>query len=127
MPYTGPFSFGGVKKHTWSYWSVDNAGNKQKPVKVTALVVQPGITGLSQNSASVGAASFTLTVTGNYFISGAKVYWNNTALTTTYISANQVTAVVPAFLLTKATTASIQLRNRLTYGKTNLVSFTVGS
>lgn len=55
----------------------------------------------------VGVNGFTLTVDGVGFASGAVVQWNGTALTTTPISVNQVTATVPANLVTSPITASI--------------------
>jgi hypothetical protein len=125
IPYTGPFFYGGAKVHTWSYWSVDNAGNKQKPVKVTATVVQPDINSLSQTSAKVGSHSFTLTVNGSYFINGAKVTWNGIAISTAYVSQNQLTATVPGHDLTTVGTFNIQVENPNSYGKTNKIPFTV--
>ena len=40
----------------------------------------------------LNAGSFTLTVNGSKFISGAQVLWNGKALTTTYVSATKLTA-----------------------------------
>ena len=62
---------------------------------------EPAITSLSPSSAPVGGAPFTLTVNGVNFASGASVNWANTQLTTTYVSATQLTAAVPASLLTE--------------------------
>ena len=95
ITYTGPFTYGSVATHTWSYWSVDNAGNIQKPVKVTAIVVQPLISSLSQTSVKAGNHRLTITMDGNYFINGAKVTWNGTAISTTYVSQTQLTAIIP--------------------------------
>lgn len=55
----------------------------------------------------VGVNGFTITVEGVGFISGAVVQWNGTALATTPISVNQVTALVPANLAAAPTTAAI--------------------
>jgi hypothetical protein len=57
---------------------------------VTLLNPTPVLTGV--NPASVGTGSFTLTVTGSKFVSGAQVLLGNTALATSYISATQLTA-----------------------------------
>jgi hypothetical protein len=67
----------------------------------------PTITGLSPTSATAGGAGFTLTVNGMNIDSSAKVNWNGSALATTYVSATQVTATVPANLIASAGTASI--------------------
>ncbi len=68
--------------------------------------VAPALTSLSPTSATAGGAAFTLTVNGN-FVSGAVVNWNGSALTTTYVSASQLTASVPASLIATAGTASV--------------------
>ena len=56
---------------------------------------------------AVGVNGFTLTVDGVGFISGAIVQWNGAALATTLISVNQITAQVPANLVTAPATAAI--------------------
>lgn len=64
-----------------------------------SLTVNPAtavISALSPAYASVDGAAFTLTVTGTNFTVGETVYWGSTALTTTYVSATQLTAVVTA-------------------------------
>jgi hypothetical protein len=56
----------------------------------------PAINGISPAFTNAGGAVFTLTVNGSGFIAGSTVYWGTTALSTTYISATQLTAQVPA-------------------------------
>ena len=51
---------------------------------------------LSPTTANAGSAAFTLTLTGTNFLAGTVVEWNGVALTTTIVSATQVTALVPA-------------------------------
>lgn len=70
-------------------------------------IVGPQITSLSPNSEAVGASGFTLTVNGSGFVSGTTVLWNSQALTTTFVSATQLTATVPASLIAIAGTASV--------------------
>ncbi len=71
--------------------------------EITSLFnLKPTITGLSPVSAAAGSASFTLNVSGLNFTSYSIVKWNNFNLTTTYVSATQLTAAVPATLLTTA-------------------------
>ncbi len=72
-----------------------------------AVIAPPVISNLSPNMVIAGAASFTLTVNGTGFVSGAAVQWNGSALTTTYVSASQLTAVVPAPLIASAGSASV--------------------
>ncbi len=74
---------------------------------VNAAVAVPTITSTSPASATAGGAAFTLTVNGANFVSGATVQWGNTALTTSFASATQLTASVPANLIASAGTASV--------------------
>jgi hypothetical protein len=57
---------------------------------VTILNPTPTLSGT--NPASVGTGSFSLAVTGNNFVSGAQVLLGTTPLTTTFVSATQLTA-----------------------------------
>jgi hypothetical protein len=94
-------------------------GSNTMGVTVTPLI--PTITRLSPTTAVAGGASFTLTVFGTNFISpcgcspdpepGATVFWNGTALMTTWISSFKVTATVPANLIATAGTATITVSN----------------
>ncbi len=85
-----------------------NGGSTGARVAVT-LILTPGprITSLSPSSASAGGPAFTLTVNGTNFVSNMAIQWNGTALPTSFISAAQVTAAVPASLITRPGTASI--------------------
>lgn len=73
------------------------------------FTLSPGsaIVSLEPAIASAGAAGFTLTVNGVGFEPGTLVAWNKAALATTYVSATQLTALVPASLLSQADTISI--------------------
>jgi hypothetical protein len=68
----------------------------------TFTVSAPQITSLSSNSAVAGSAPFTLTVNGSNFLYGSTVYWGVTPLTTTYVSASQLTASVTSSQLASA-------------------------
>jgi hypothetical protein len=59
----------------------------------------PNINGVSPASVAPGNADFVLTVNGSNFITTSVVFWNSTALVTTYVGRNQLTAVVPTALL----------------------------
>jgi hypothetical protein len=58
----------------------------------------PFIDAISPVSVAPGGADLTLTVNGDNFVNTSVVYWGTTALTTTYVSGTQVTAVVSAAL-----------------------------
>jgi hypothetical protein len=69
----------------------------------------PAITALSPISVTAQGPSFTLTVTGSSFLTGATVRWNAHALTTALLGSTQLTAAVPAALIATAGTALIDV------------------
>lgn len=71
----------------------------------------PAITSLVPPTAYVNSPGFTLTVNGTNFVPGAVVNWENTALTTTYVSSTQLTAQVPAADLTGTSSVFIAVTN----------------
>jgi len=56
----------------------------------------PMVSSISPAFVQAGSASFTLTITGSGFVSGSVVQMNGTALSTTFVSATQLTANVDA-------------------------------
>lgn len=72
---------------------------------------------------SVGQ-SFTLTVTGSNFVNGATVRFNGTPLTTTFVSATTLTAMVPGSLDQTVGTAQVTVVDPFGVG-TNALSFTI--
>ncbi|WP_263352680.1 FG-GAP repeat domain-containing protein [Acidicapsa acidisoli] len=73
----------------------------------TITVAAPTLIGISPSSAKLGDPSTTIAVNGQGFVQGAVVEWNGSALATTWMSLNQLTAVVPASLLTATGTGTI--------------------
>lgn len=85
----------------------------------------PTITSLAPSSATAGSSTFTLTVNGSNFASGATVQWNGTNLPTTFVSSTQLTTSVSASLIASAGTASVTVSSG---GQTSpSVSFTISS
>jgi hypothetical protein len=78
---------------------------------VTFTVIGPVITLLSPATVTVGGPAFTLSVGGDNFVSGAVVSFGGTALTTTYVSANSLTAAVPATLIATASSINVTVAN----------------
>jgi hypothetical protein len=74
-------------------------------------VVAPAISSLSPGSVAAAGPAFTLTVNGSGFQPGAAVRWNGTKLNTTFVSAAQVTAAVPANLIAGPGSAPITVLN----------------
>jgi len=56
----------------------------------------PTLTSLSPSSTAAGGPAFTLTVNGTNFVATSTVRWNGSNRTTTFVSATQLTAAIPA-------------------------------
>jgi hypothetical protein len=93
------------------------------PVTFTIKPAPPVIGGLSPNLATAGGAAFTLTIYGNFFTPASTSKWGSTALTTTYVSATQLTAAVPAKLIATAGTANVSVTTSL--GTAPAAAFTI--
>ena len=65
------------------------------------------ITSVSPPSIAAASPSFAMTVTGTNFVSGAAVNFNGSPVTTTFVSATQLTATIPASDVLTAGTALI--------------------
>ncbi|MCC3152020.1 DUF4394 domain-containing protein [Hymenobacter sp. BT770] len=88
----------------------------------------PTITSLSPNSATAGDPGFTLTVNGTGFISGSSVSFNGVARTTTFVSATQVTAAIPASDIATPGTYGVTVANAAPGGGTSApATFTVNA
>ena len=86
----------------------------------------PTLTSLSPSIGPAGGASFTLTVNGSNFVAGAVVQWNGAARSTTFVSASQVTASIPASDITAVGTASVTVLNPIPGGgSSNALTFTI--
>jgi hypothetical protein len=71
----------------------------------------PAISQLSPSNANAGASSFMLTVDGSNFANMAVVNWNGTAQTTTFVTAGQLTIMVPAAAVANAGTVQVTVTN----------------
>ncbi len=88
----------------------------------------PALASLSPNNANAGGAAFTLTLTGTNFINGSVVRWNGNNRTTTFVSATQLTAAIPASDLATAGTAQVTVFNPTPGGGvSNAASFTINA
>ena len=79
----------------------------------------PTTTGIAPTSKTVGDGAFTLTVNGTNFITPSVVRFNGADRTTTYVSATQLTASIPAGDLTTAGTYNITVFNPTPGGGTS--------
>lgn len=74
----------------------------------------PAISQLNPGSATVGEATFMLTVNGSNFASRAVVNWNANAQATTYVNGGQLAIQVPASAVASAATVQITVTNPAT-------------
>jgi predicted RecA/RadA family phage recombinase len=66
---------------------------------------------LVPNTATAGSAGFTLTVSGNGFVSGSVIYWNTTAHTTQMMTSSQLTTAITAAEVAAAGTVPVHVQN----------------
>jgi hypothetical protein len=71
----------------------------------------PTIASLAPATAIAGSGSFTLTLNGTGFYNGSVVTFNGTNLTTTFVSASQLTAAVPASAIAVAGAYAVTVTN----------------
>lgn len=105
---------------------IANAGNVavrvMKPDTTTSGELMLTVTGASGNqnfsltslnpyTVAVGSAAFTLTATGVGFANGDSITWNGAAITTTFDSATQLHATVPATDVTTMGTIQIAVQD----------------
>ena len=81
--------------------------NAQTPPNPVPFLTQP----LLPSSAAPGSASFTLTVNGTGFVSGATVNWNGSARTTTFVSNSKLVATIQSQDITLPGAAAITVLN----------------
>jgi sugar lactone lactonase YvrE len=81
---------------------------------------------LSPQSAATGSAAFTLTVNGSEFVTGSTVQWNGANRPTTVVSAQKLTASIPASDLASGGIATITVNTPAPGGgKSSSLSFSV--
>jgi hypothetical protein len=71
----------------------------------------PVASGLNPSSATAGDSAFTLTVSGNGFIPNSVVRWNGVNRATTYVSSNQIRALISSADIAVEGAASITVFN----------------
>jgi hypothetical protein len=95
---------------------------------VSATNPVPTITTLSPTSATAGGGAFTLAVNGTNFVNSSTVKFNGNTRATTFISATQLTAAIPASDIATGGTFNVTVTNPTPGGGTsNSVAFTVNN
>ena len=69
----------------------------------------PSIQMLIPGNTAAGGPAFILTVNGSHFAPNATVYWNGMPQATTFATAGQVTAMIPAALIANSGAASVHV------------------
>ena len=69
------------------------------------------ISSVTPNTIAVGSGDTTITISGYGLVPTSTVLINGTAVSTTYVSARQLTAVIPASYLATAGSLSVQVKN----------------
>jgi len=94
--------------------------------KVTGTNPVPTVTTLQPASAMAGGAAFTLTVNGTNFLNSSVVIFNGNPRATTFVSATQLTAAIPASDIVTGGTVGVMVTNPAPGGGTsNAVTFTI--
>jgi hypothetical protein len=92
----------------------------------TATIGPVSVSTISPNAVALNSGAISLSVTGTGFAFNAQVLINGIAVSTTYVSSIQLTAMVPASLFTAAQTLLVSV-NSPGFGNSNGVPLTVGS
>ncbi len=71
----------------------------------------PAIAQMMPNTAISGGSAFTLTISGSNFVGTAEVNFNGTAQPTTFVSATQVTAAIPASAIANPASLPVTVTN----------------
>jgi hypothetical protein len=88
----------------------------------------PTTSGLVPSSVMAGSGALQLTVNGSNFVNGSIVRWNGANRTTTFVSANQLTASITSADVTNAGSASVTVFNPAPGGGTsNAQTFTINA
>jgi uncharacterized protein (TIGR03437 family) len=92
---------------------VNQYGGASNTATFTVNPAAAVLTSLNPDSVATGSAAFPLTVNGTGFVAGSTVLWNGSALATNYVSGIQLTAFVPADLVSvrAGTSAGVTVLN----------------
>ncbi len=94
-------------------------------ITYTVAELPPVVSTISPSSAVAGAPAFVLTVNGSQFTAHSKVLWNGAALSTSFVSANQLTAQVTGQEV--ATAGAVNVTVATGSANSNAVTFTIAA
>ena len=91
-----------------SVWVIaQQLGRESQPVTVTIVAPDPTITLHSPTTVTAGGPEFTLLINGTGFLTNSVVRWNGQDRPTTYVSATELQAQIPAADIGVAGTAQV--------------------
>lgn len=104
-------------------------GGASKEVTFTVENPEPKLTALAPLSVIAGSGATNLEVTGSSFVSDAKITFGTTPLATTFVSATQLKATIPASALATSGSIPVSVTNPGPGGGTSptTISFTVSN
>jgi hypothetical protein len=109
--------------------ALDSTGNSATVKETVNVIVPnpaPSLTSLSPSSAAHGGATFTLTINGANFVSGAYAQFNGANRSTTFVNSGKLTVKIPASDIATAGTANVTVKNPAPGGGTsNSLPFTI--
>lgn len=102
-------------------------GGVSDAVQFTINNPTPTISSVSPDLIPVGDTDVVLTVTGSNFVANSVVRWNGTPLTTTFVSATQVQATLPAAQRSAEADGSVTVFNPAPGGESNVITVLIRS
>jgi len=106
---------------------VTNANGTSNSITFTITAapppILPSISTLTPSSTQAGSINTPLTVVGTNFINPTTIFFGATSLTTTFVDATTLTAIIPSTLLVSASLVTVTVQN--TNGTSNGVTFTI--
>ena len=101
------------------------AGGISNWVQLSVIALEPTVGAASPNFVVAGSAPTPIVVSGSNFQSGAKITWNGTAMTTTYISSTQLQATPTTTQLSAAGIIQLAVSNPAPGGLSDPITFNV--
>lgn len=103
-------------------------GGASKEISFEVTNPKPQLTSLAPLSVMIGASSTSVSVAGSAFVPGARIVFGAADLTTTFVSATQLTATIPASALGAAGSVPVTVVNPAPGGgASSSISFTVAN
>lgn len=131
---SGCSSFSSTQSNLTALPAVWSAGSRWPTCSLSAYgastsgsTPSPILSSISPTTTTAGGAAFNLTVTGSNFVSGDLVLWNGSTLSTSFVTAGQLTASVPATLIASPGTASVAVETSNGGTTTSALSFTINA